>query len=72
MIEFRKIDSVFNPNPGDSWKPVAKAAVIFFLAGYVLYVLKEIIVGFLSLICFGIGAYLLLIAIRLWRLKYQY
>ncbi|MDP6571058.1 MAG: hypothetical protein QGF36_04475 [Candidatus Marinimicrobia bacterium] len=72
MIEFRKIDSVFNPNPGDSWKPVAKAAVIFFLVGYILYVLKEIIVGILSLICFGIGAYLLWIAFRLWRIKPPY
>ncbi len=72
MIEFRRIDSVFNPTPGDSWKPVAKAAVIFFLVGYVLYVLKEIIVGFLSLICFGVGAYLLLIAYRLWKSKNQF
>jgi len=67
MFKFRRIDTAFNLSQGASWKPVAKISGVFFLLGYVLFVLKEIIVGILSLFCFGIGAYLAWVAIQLWR-----
>ena len=69
MIEFIKIKQLLNPNQGDSWKLPLRIGLGCILIGYVIFILKELIVGFISLIFFVIGIYCLYLAFNNWRLN---
>ena len=69
MIEFINFRQFLNPNQGDSWKLPLKIGLSCILIGYVIFILKELIVGFISLIFFVIGIYCLYLAFNNWRLN---
>ena len=69
MIEFINYKQFLNPNQGDSWKLPLKIGLFCIVIGYVIFVLKELIVGLISLIFFIIGVYFLYLAYNLWRLN---
>ena len=67
MIEFINFRQFFNPNQGDSWKLPFKIGLFFIVLGYIIFILKELIVGIISLIFFVIGVYCLYLAYNIWR-----
>ena len=69
MIEFIKIRQFLNPNQGDSWKLPLKIGLSCILIGYVIFILKELIVGFISLIFIVVGIFCLYLAFNNWRLN---
>ena len=69
MIEFINFRQFLNPNQGDSWKLPLKIGLSCILIGYVIFILKELIVGFISLIFIVIGIYCLYLAFNNWRLN---
>jgi len=69
MIEFINIKQLLNSNPGDSWKLPLKIGLFCIVIGYVIFVLKELIVGLISLIFIIIGVYCLYLAYNIWRLN---
>ena len=71
-MDIFNINQYFNPDSNHTWKPIAKAGIFFIVLGYVLYVLKELIVGILSVICIGLGGYLLYSAFKLWNSNRTY
>ena len=66
-MDIFNINQYFNPDSNQTWKAIAKAGAFFIMLGYVLYVLKELIVGILSVICIALGGYLLYLAFKLWN-----
>jgi len=69
MIEFIKLRQILNPNQRDSWKLPFKIGLFCIVLGYVIFILKELIVGFISLIFFVVGAYCLYLAYNNWRVN---
>jgi len=69
MIEFINYKQFLNPNQGDSWKLPLKIGLFCIVIGYLIFVLKELIVGLISLIFFIIGIYCLYLAYNIWRLN---
>ena len=69
MIEFINFRQFLNPRQGDSWKTPLKIGLSCILIAYVIFILKELIVGFISLIFFVIGIYCLYLAFNNWRLN---
>ena len=69
MIEFINYKQFLNPNRGNSWKLPLKIGLFCIFIGYIIFVLKELIVGLISLIFFIIGAYCLYLAYNMWRLN---
>ena len=69
MIEFINFRQFLNPNQGDSWKLPFKIGLICIVLGYVIFILKELIVGFISLIFFVVGVYCLYLAYNIWRVN---
>ena len=67
MIDFINFRQFSNPNQSDSWKMLLKIGLFCILIGYIIFVLKELIVGFISLIFFVIGAYCIYLAFKMWR-----
>ncbi len=67
MIEFINFQKFSNPNQNDSWKTFLKIGFFCIFMGYVIFVLKELIVGFISLIFFIIGTYCLYFAYGIWK-----
>ena len=68
MLEFINIKRLLNPNQGNSWKLPFKIGIFCILIGYTIFILKEIIVGFISLIFFVIGIYCFYLAYNIWRI----
>ncbi len=64
MIEFINFRNISNQN--DSWKTLLKIGCVCILIGYMIFILKELIVGFISLIFFMIGFYCLYLACKIW------
>ena len=69
MIEFINFRQFLNPNQRDSWKLPFKIGLICIVLGYVIFILKELIVGFISLIFFVVGGYCLYLAYNIWRVN---
>ena len=69
MIEFIKFRQLLNPNQSDSWRLPFKIGLFCIVLGYVIFILKELIVGFISLIFFVVGAYFLYLAYNIWRVN---
>ena len=67
MIEFINFKQSLNSNQSDSWKLPFKIGIFCIFAGYIIFILKELIVGFISLICFLVGIYFIYIAFTIWR-----
>ncbi len=70
MIEFINYRQFLKPNKGDSWKLPFKIGLFCIVSGYVIFILKELIVGFISLIFFVVGVYCLYLAYNIWRVNY--
>ena len=68
MIEFINYKKISNHN--NSWKTLLKVGVICILIGYFIFILKELIVGFISLIFFTIGGYCIYLAYNTWKRNY--
>ena len=69
MIEFINFRQFLNPNQGDSWKLPFKIGLFCIVLGYVIFILKELIVGFISLIFFVVGAYCFYLEYNIWRVN---
>ena len=67
MIEFINFRRFTNPNQGVSWKLPLKIGIFCILLGYTIFILKELIVGLISMIFFIIGAYFLYLAFTNWK-----
>ena len=67
MIEFINFQKFSNQNQNNSWKTFLKIGFFCIFMGYVIFVLKELIVGFISLIFFIIGTYCLYFAYGIWK-----
>ena len=68
-MDIFNINQYFNPDSNQTWKPIAKAGAFFILLRYVL---KELILGIFSVICIGLGGYLLYLAFKLWNSNRTY
>ena len=66
-MDIFNINQYFNPDSNHTWKPIAKAGIFFIVLGYVLYVLKELIVGILLVIWRGLEGYMLYLACKFWN-----
>ena len=71
MIEFINFKQFSNPNQSDSWKTLLKIGFLCIFIGYIIFILKELIVGFISLIFFVIGLYCLYLACKIWKRNNQ-
>ena len=69
MIKFINFKQFLNPKEDYTWKLPFKAGLFCIVIGYVIFVLKELIVGLISLIFFIIGVYCLYLAYSIWRLN---
>ena len=67
MIESINFKQFLNPNQRDSWKLPFKIGLFCIVLGFVIFILKELIVGFISLIFIVIGLYCLDFAFNIWR-----
>ena len=71
-FQFNAFKDYLNPNPNQSWKPVAKVGFGFILFGFIAILLKEILIAILSFLLFSIGFIILIIAFRTWKLNNFY
>ena len=69
MINFFQINTFKNPNNKNTWKYLLKIGLTFILIGYLIFILKEIIVGFISILFIGCGIYFVYLAYNLWKLE---
>ena len=69
MIEFINFRQFLNPNKGDAWKSPFIMGLFCILTGYIIFILKELIVGFISLIFFVVGVYCFYLAYNIWRIN---
>ena len=69
MIKWNNIEMFFQSQKQDLWKSKLKAGAIFILIGYLIFILKELIIGLISLIFIIIGSYFLISAFLIWKEK---
>ena len=69
MIQFINYKQFINPNKKNSWKILVKIGLFCIALGYIIFTLKELIVGLISLIFFIFGIYCLYLAYNIWRLN---
>jgi len=67
MIKWNNIDIFFQSQKEKLWKNKLKTGAIFILIGYLIFILKELIIGLISLIFFIIGCYFLISAFLIWK-----
>ena len=67
MIKWNNIDIFFQSQKEDLWKNKLKTGAIFILIGYLIFILKELIIGLISLIFFITGGYFLISAFLIWK-----
>tara|TARA_A100001011_G_C13947001_1_gene689580 strand:- start:362 stop:574 length:213 start_codon:yes stop_codon:yes gene_type:complete len=67
MIKWNNIEILFNSKKQNLWKNKLKIGVLFLLFGYLIFALKELIIGLISLIFFIVGGYLILNAFSIWK-----
>ncbi|NQU66377.1 MAG: hypothetical protein HQ510_00405 [Candidatus Marinimicrobia bacterium] len=70
MIQFdiNSFSRNFSPSFHKSWIPVAKIGLGFIVAGFLIMLLKELIIGLLAFGAIGAGIYLLIVSYRIYRL----
>ena len=69
MIKWNNIDIFFQSQKQNLWNSKLKTGAIFILIGYLIFLLKELIIGLISLIFFIIGGYFLISAFLIWQQK---
>ena len=69
MIKWNNIELFFQSQKQDLWRNKLKTGSIFILIGYLIFILKELIIGLISLIFFIIGGYFLISAFLIWKEK---
>ena len=69
MIKWNNIDIFFQSQKQDLWKNKLKTGAVFILIGYLIFILKELIIGLISLIFIIIGGYFLISAFLIWQEK---
>ncbi len=67
MIKWNNIDIFFQSQKQNFWKSKFKTGAIFILIGYLIFLLKELIIGLISLIFIIIGSYFLTSAFLIWK-----
>ncbi len=67
MIEFINFKQYIKYNSPYSWKSPLKIGLILIFIGYIIYILKELIIGFISFIFILIGSYYIYIAYTNWK-----
>tara|TARA_B100000902_G_C27232321_1_gene875519 strand:- start:1068 stop:1280 length:213 start_codon:yes stop_codon:yes gene_type:complete len=67
MIKWNNIEMFFQSQKQDLWKSKLKTGAIFILIGYLIFILKELIIGLISLIFIIIGSYFLTSAFLIWK-----
>ena len=67
MIEFINFKQYNKYNSSYSWKSPLKIGLIFILIGYIIFLLKELIIGFISFIFILLGFYFIYIAYTNWK-----
>ena len=72
QFQFNKFKDYINPNPNQSWVPVAKVGLGFIIFGFIAILLKEFLIAILSFFLFVIGFIILIIAFRIWKLNNFY
>lgn len=66
-MDFFNINQYFDPDSNKSWEPIAKIGAVLIGIGLLIFILKELIIGILSVIFIGLGVYFLIIAFNLWN-----
>ncbi len=61
----------FSSNNNHSWKLPFKIGMGLIAIGYIIFLLKELIIGFISLIFIMLGIYCLYISYNIWRMNNQ-
>tara|TARA_B100001250_G_scaffold319741_1_gene282577 strand:+ start:69 stop:281 length:213 start_codon:yes stop_codon:yes gene_type:complete len=69
MIKWNNLDIFFQSQKQNLWKSKLKTGAIFILIGYLIFLLKELIIGLISLIFIIIGGYFLINAFLIWKEK---
>ena len=72
MIKLFNFNQYFNSGSNQSWKSIAKVGVILIAIGLLIFLLKELIIGILSVIFIGLGIYFLIVAFNLWNSNQLY
>ena len=67
MIEYKNISNYLNHIQRKSWKTLCKIGVFCIIMGYIIFLLKELIVGIISIILFIIGIYFLYLSYNIWK-----
>lgn len=67
MIKFINFRQYTKYNSSDSWKSPLKVGLVLILMGYIIFILKELIIGFISIIFISIGFYFVYIAYGNWK-----
>ena len=70
MIRWSKINLISDYQNNSHWKVHLKIGLLLIFIGYFIFILKEVIVGLISLICFIIGGYFISRAFTNWKNKY--
>jgi len=66
-MKFFNINQYFRSESNKSWKPIAKVGAVLIAIGFLIFLLKELIIGILSAIFIGLGVYFLIISYNLWN-----
>ena len=67
-MQFINFQHSSNRNQNGAWKLFLKIGIICILIGYIIYILKELIVGLISLIFILLGGYFFYLAFINWRM----
>jgi hypothetical protein len=70
MIKWNNINIFLSEHKKQTWKNKFKIGVFFILIGYIIFILKEVIIGLISLVFFIIGCYFFYQAFLLWYETY--
>ena len=70
MIKWSFINLISDFQKNSHWKVYLKIGLLLIFIGYFIFILKEIIVGLISLIFFIIGLYFIYRAFSTWINKY--
>lgn len=66
MIEFINYKFLNNNHRNNSWKFLLKIGIALILIGYCIYILREIIVGAISLVLILVGICFIYLAYKNW------
>ncbi len=68
--KFDEFKYISNKNDNKSWQTLFKIGFSCIFIGCLVYMLKEIIIGFISLIFICLGIYILILSYKIWISNY--